>query len=64
MPKLRLGRFDPTTIPSDCLVLVAPRGSGMSCAVKNILYYMRDIPICPAVETIPAVSKPRRVAAA
>ena len=29
MPKLKLKRFDPTTIPSDRLVLmVAPRGSG------------------------------------
>jgi len=58
MPKLRLRRFDPTTIPSDRLVLmVAPRGSGKSYAMKNILYYKRDIPIgilaCPTVETNP-----------
>lgn len=47
---LSLKKFDITTISSDSVcVFLGRRRSGKSIAVKDLLYYNRDIPICTVI---------------
>jgi hypothetical protein len=43
--ELKLKRFDPKSIPDDkTVLLVGRRGSGKSCAVRELMYHCRHIP--------------------
>lgn len=46
MPKLKLRKFDPSTIKDDRIVaLMAPRGSGKSTCLSCLMYYKRHLPL-------------------
>ena len=56
--QLVLKKFDPSKIPDDkVIVLIGSRGTGKTSAIKDILYYHRDIPIGTVISPTESANK-------